>query len=245
MSGLVSYSYDPSSDQELSDSPYESQPNEEVKSVNKSFKEQSETLNREVYSERERNRREEERHGREEERHGREEERHGREEERDGRERGHTSRRREREYSSPHRKSHKHRKHRKSRHSSSDSDSPDRHRSREHKKSTTRHSPSSRRRHEDRDHSERSYRSRRGYTPPRTITSARSPPKGSRSMRQGGAKGGEQNQATSSAYMQPGNPYGMSQEKFKNLQNKKKMLWSKDSEELILLHTTQLCSNRR
>ena len=52
MSGLVSYSYDPSSDQELSDSPYESQPNEEVKSVNKSFKEQSETLNREVYSER-------------------------------------------------------------------------------------------------------------------------------------------------------------------------------------------------
>ena len=133
------------------------------------------------------------------------------------------------------------------RHSSSDSDSPVRHRSRSHKKSSSKHSRSPRQRHEDRDHSERSYRSRRRYTPPRTITSARSPIRDSKSMRQGDTKGDgyapEQNQTISRAYMQPGNPYGMSQEKFKNLQNKKKMLWSKGSEEVSYISTFNLLMN--
>ena len=66
MSGLVSYSYDPSSDQELSDPPYESQPNEVEKKVNNRFfylsetflflillfQEQPDTQNRQVCSER-------------------------------------------------------------------------------------------------------------------------------------------------------------------------------------------------
>ncbi|KAI6653694.1 Arginine/serine-rich coiled-coil protein 2-like [Oopsacas minuta] len=151
------------------------------------------------------------------------------------REREFTSRRRDRD-SSPHRRSHKHHRHRRSRHSSSDSDSPDRHRNRRYRKSPGRHSRSPRRRYDDRDPSDRSYRSRREYTPPRTITSARSPP---RSNWQGSRR--QQGENSTSALnstvtnpgipIQPGNPYGMSQEKFRNLQNKKKLLWSKDTEE--------------
>ena len=129
------------------------------------------------------------------------------------------------------------------RHSSSDSESPERER-RTHRRSPNRGSRSPRQR-------DRSHRSRRERTPPRAITSARSPPGDSRSDRHNNRQEGAGvtpeekvemalTAMNSGATVQPGNPYGMPREKFRNLQSKKRMLWSKDEEEVSTMDT-HLC----
>ena len=128
------------------------------------------------------------------------------------------------------------------RHSSSNSESPERRK--------RRRSPSPRSRSPR--HKDRSYRSRREHTPPRPITSARSPPGDSRSSlqywpghnRQEGTNLTPEQKLemaltamNSGTSVQLGNPYGMSQEKFRNLQSKKKMLWSKGEDEVSTMDT--------